>query len=71
MWVWYRIVPKLSWIILKACVLFVAGHQKQVSPDLFRVFYTIWKETEAEAQEVRTCLQIMIYIQSLLCFCLL
>lgn len=28
------------------------GHQKQVSPDLFRVFYTIWKETEAEAQEV-------------------
>lgn len=30
----------------------VAGHQKQVGPDLFRVFYTIWKETEAEAQEV-------------------
>uniref|UniRef100_A0A667WYG2 DENN domain containing 3 n=1 Tax=Myripristis murdjan TaxID=586833 RepID=A0A667WYG2_9TELE len=28
------------------------GHQKQVGPDLFRVFYTIWKETEAEAQEV-------------------
>lgn len=28
------------------------GHQKQVSPDLFKVFYTIWKETEAEAQEV-------------------
>ncbi|KAF7664096.1 hypothetical protein LDENG_00189140 [Lucifuga dentata] len=28
------------------------GLQKQVSPDLFRVFYTIWKETEAEAQEV-------------------
>ncbi|XP_045915117.1 DENN domain-containing protein 3 isoform X2 [Micropterus dolomieu] len=28
------------------------GHQKQVDPDLFRVFYTIWKETEAEAQEV-------------------
>lgn len=33
-----------------------AGHQKQVSPDLFRVFYTIWKETEAEAQEV--CIQV-------------
>lgn len=32
--------------------LFVAGHQKQVGPELFRVFYTIWKETEAEAQEV-------------------
>ncbi|XP_029023250.1 DENN domain-containing protein 3 [Betta splendens] len=28
------------------------GQQKQVAPDLFRVFYTIWKETEAEAQEV-------------------
>ncbi|KAK2830455.1 hypothetical protein Q5P01_018386 [Channa striata] len=28
------------------------GQQKQVGPDLFRVFYTIWKETEAEAQEV-------------------
>lgn len=30
----------------------VAGHQKQVGPDLFKDFYTIWKETEAEAQEV-------------------
>ncbi|KAM3595803.1 uncharacterized protein V6R79_003012 [Siganus canaliculatus] len=28
------------------------GHQKQVGPDLFKIFYTIWKETEAEAQEV-------------------
>uniref|UniRef100_A0A3Q4BRY1 UDENN domain-containing protein n=1 Tax=Mola mola TaxID=94237 RepID=A0A3Q4BRY1_MOLML len=28
------------------------GHQKQVGPELFGVFYTIWKETEAEAQEV-------------------
>ncbi|XP_070691895.1 DENN domain-containing protein 3-like [Pempheris klunzingeri] len=25
---------------------------KQVDPDLFRVFYTFWKETEAEAQDV-------------------
>lgn len=32
--------------------LFAVGHQKQVGPELFRVFYTIWKETEAEAQEV-------------------
>lgn len=29
-----------------------AGQQKQVDPELFRVFYTFWKETEAEAQEV-------------------
>nr|XP_046273687.1 DENN domain-containing protein 3 [Scatophagus argus]XP_046273688.1 DENN domain-containing protein 3 [Scatophagus argus] len=28
------------------------GHQKQVGPELFKIFYTIWKETEAEAQEV-------------------
>ncbi|XP_076865974.1 DENN domain-containing protein 3 isoform X2 [Brachyhypopomus gauderio] len=28
------------------------GQQKQVDPELFRIFYTIWKETEAEAQEV-------------------
>ncbi|KAM4601561.1 DENN domain-containing protein 3-like [Polymixia lowei] len=28
------------------------GHQKQVDPELFRVFYTFWKETEAEAQDV-------------------
>ncbi|KAM4687554.1 DENN domain-containing protein 3 [Discoglossus pictus] len=28
------------------------GHQKQVDPDTFREFYTYWKETEAEAEEV-------------------
>ncbi|KAM3872673.1 DENN domain-containing protein 3-like [Diretmus argenteus] len=28
------------------------GNQKQVDPELFRVFYTFWKETEAEAQDV-------------------
>ncbi|XP_033496322.2 DENN domain-containing protein 3-like [Epinephelus lanceolatus] len=28
------------------------GQPKQVDPDLFRVFYTVWKETEAEAQDV-------------------
>uniref|UniRef100_UPI003AAD2776 DENN domain-containing protein 3-like n=1 Tax=Centroberyx gerrardi TaxID=166262 RepID=UPI003AAD2776 len=28
------------------------GLQKQVEPELFRVFYTFWKETEAEAQDV-------------------
>ncbi|XP_024251184.1 DENN domain-containing protein 3 isoform X3 [Oncorhynchus tshawytscha] len=28
------------------------GQQKQVDPEIFRVFYTFWKETEAEAQEV-------------------
>lgn len=28
------------------------GQQKQVDPEVFRVFYTIWKETEAEAQDV-------------------
>ncbi|KAL0985281.1 hypothetical protein UPYG_G00154950 [Umbra pygmaea] len=28
------------------------GQQKQIDPELFRVFYTFWKETEAEAQDV-------------------
>ncbi|KAM6972971.1 DENN domain-containing protein 3 [Aplochiton taeniatus] len=28
------------------------GQQKQVDPELFRVFYTFWKETELEAQDV-------------------
>ncbi|XP_041933016.1 DENN domain-containing protein 3 isoform X2 [Alosa sapidissima] len=28
------------------------GQQKQVDPEVFRFFYTIWKETEAEAQDV-------------------
>uniref|UniRef100_A0A673B7Y7 DENN domain-containing protein 3-like n=1 Tax=Sphaeramia orbicularis TaxID=375764 RepID=A0A673B7Y7_9TELE len=28
------------------------GHPNQVDPELFRVFYTFWKETEAEAQDV-------------------
>lgn len=28
------------------------GQQKQVDPEVFRFFYTFWKETEAEAQDV-------------------
>ncbi|KAM7383540.1 hypothetical protein PAMP_003184 [Pampus punctatissimus] len=28
------------------------GQQKHVDPELFRVFYTFWKETEVEAQDV-------------------
>ncbi|XP_078542252.1 DENN domain-containing protein 3 [Lissotriton helveticus] len=28
------------------------GHQKQIDPETFRHFYTYWKETEAEAQDV-------------------
>ncbi|XP_075995603.1 DENN domain-containing protein 3 [Genypterus blacodes] len=38
--------------ILRLFEALTVGVQKQVGPDLFRVFYTIWKETEAEAQEV-------------------
>lgn len=37
---------------LMTVLSFISGHQKQVGPDLFKDFYTIWKETEAEAQEV-------------------
>ncbi|XP_063777263.1 DENN domain-containing protein 3 [Pseudophryne corroboree] len=28
------------------------GHQKQIDPDVFKDFYTCWKETETEAEEV-------------------
>ncbi|XP_060948450.1 DENN domain-containing protein 3 [Limanda limanda] len=38
--------------ILRLFDALTVGHQKQVGPELFSVFYTIWKETEAEAQEV-------------------
>lgn len=30
----------------------LSGQTKQVDPEIFRVFYTFWKETEAEAQDV-------------------
>lgn len=33
-----------------ACIS-VPGQPRQVVPELFRVFYTLWKETEAEAQD--------------------
>lgn len=43
-------------LILAGCIfsahVFVAGQKQQVDPELFRVFYTFWKETEAEAQDV-------------------
>ncbi|XP_060051903.1 DENN domain-containing protein 3 isoform X2 [Erinaceus europaeus] len=31
---------------------FTVGHQKLIDPETFKDFYTCWKETEAEAQEV-------------------
>ncbi|XP_029977049.1 DENN domain-containing protein 3 isoform X2 [Salarias fasciatus] len=43
------------------------GHQKQVGPDLFRVFYTIWKETEAEAQEVCLPASVLEHIEATEC----
>ncbi|XP_028317433.1 DENN domain-containing protein 3 [Gouania willdenowi] len=43
------------------------GNQKQVGPDLFRVFYTIWKETEAEAQEVCVPASVLEHIDSSEC----
>ncbi|KAM9738310.1 DENN domain-containing protein 3 isoform 3-T3 [Menidia menidia] len=43
------------------------GHQKQVGPDLFRVFYTIWKETEAEAQEVSLPASVLEHIETSEC----
>ncbi|XP_062291984.1 DENN domain-containing protein 3 isoform X2 [Scomber scombrus] len=39
------------------------GLQKQVGPELFRVFYTIWKETETEAQEVSLPASVLEHIE--------
>ena len=33
-------------------VLSSTGQQKQVDPEVFRVFYTFWKEAESQAQDV-------------------
>ncbi|XP_042565122.1 DENN domain-containing protein 3 isoform X2 [Clupea harengus] len=35
------------------------GPQKEVDPDVFRVFYTFWKEMEAEAQDVHLPAEVM------------
>ncbi|XP_063055848.1 DENN domain-containing protein 3 [Engraulis encrasicolus] len=35
------------------------GSRKEVDPDVFRVFYTFWKETEAEAQDVNLPAEVM------------
>lgn len=49
----------LCCICLSVCLHLVAyrslsvpGQPKQVDPELFKVFYNFWKETEAEAQDV-------------------
>ncbi|XP_042345689.1 DENN domain-containing protein 3-like [Plectropomus leopardus] len=47
-----RIVKDVATIHRLFDALTDGGQPKQVDPELFRVFYTIWKETEAEAQDV-------------------
>ncbi|KAM9385934.1 DENN domain-containing protein 3 [Pholidichthys leucotaenia] len=43
------------------------GHQKTVGPQLFKDFYTIWKETEAEAQEVCLPASVLEHIETSEC----
>ncbi|XP_046690744.1 DENN domain-containing protein 3 isoform X1 [Silurus meridionalis] len=40
------------------------GQQKQVDPEVFRFFYTIWKETEAEAQDVDLPLDVLSHLEA-------
>uniref|UniRef100_A0A3B4TWB6 DENN domain containing 3 n=1 Tax=Seriola dumerili TaxID=41447 RepID=A0A3B4TWB6_SERDU len=43
------------------------GQPKQVDPDLFRVFYTFWKETEAEAQDVNLPTEVIDHLDNSEC----
>nr|XP_044999691.1 DENN domain-containing protein 3 isoform X2 [Jaculus jaculus] len=45
-------IVKDATIIHRLFDALTVGQQKQIDPDTFRDFYTCWKETEAEAQEV-------------------
>lgn len=41
------------YVFLPGCIpLSGLGQTNQVDPELFRVFYNFWKETEAEAQDI-------------------
>ncbi|XP_037659543.1 DENN domain-containing protein 3 isoform X3 [Choloepus didactylus] len=46
-------------IITRLFEALTVGHQKQIDPETFKDFYTCWKETEAEAQEVNLPLSVM------------
>lgn len=45
-------IVKDTTIIHRLFEALTVGHEKQIDPETFRDFYTCWKETEAEAQEV-------------------
>nr|XP_046255892.1 DENN domain-containing protein 3-like isoform X2 [Scatophagus argus] len=40
------------------------GEKKQVDPELFRVFYTFWKEMEADAQDVSLPSEVIDYLDN-------
>ncbi|XP_059196232.1 DENN domain-containing protein 3-like isoform X2 [Centropristis striata] len=43
------------------------GQSKHVDPELFRVFYTVWKETEAEAQDVNLPAEVIDHLDNSEC----
>lgn len=51
-------------LLFSVCVL---GQPKQVDPELFRVFYTFWKETEAEAQDVNLPTEVIDHLDNSEC----
>uniref|UniRef100_A0A3P8VFK6 DENN domain containing 3 n=1 Tax=Cynoglossus semilaevis TaxID=244447 RepID=A0A3P8VFK6_CYNSE len=46
---------------------FTDGQSKQLDPELFRLFYTFWKETEAEAQDVNLPTQVVDHLDNSEC----
>lgn len=44
-----------------------SGEQKQIDPEMFRVFYTFWKETEAETQDLHLPDEVMEHLDSSEC----
>ncbi|KAA0703402.1 DENN domain-containing protein 3 [Triplophysa tibetana] len=43
------------------------GEQKQIDPEMFRVFYTFWKETEAETQDLHLPDEVIEHLDSSEC----
>ncbi|XP_058502765.1 DENN domain-containing protein 3-like [Solea solea] len=46
---------------------FTDGQSKQLDPELFRLFYNFWKETEAEAQDVNLPAQVIDHLDNSEC----
>ncbi|XP_064883633.1 DENN domain-containing protein 3-like isoform X2 [Oncorhynchus nerka] len=57
-------VGKLRLTIHRLFEALTVGQQKQIDPEVFRVFYTFWKETEVEAQDVHLPAEVMEHLDN-------